>query len=233
MNKEDWNGDIFTGTNIPVGYRISILDSKKIQASNHISGVGPANKSSLPLCPNCSRNLFPVFDLDCSDPKIIELQLWPDPRIIVFVCASCALYMRPYWIEYDKNIRIIGGERDGGRILQDVAENYTARTIQLVKLDTIEFPTTEEYSKNLDLRKIGSGIYHQIGGLPFRGGYDEIECTNCHGPMKYAGCIDYDDLHVPLYENDGQPVALIIGDYDCLNWFTCCRCKTIGVKWNY
>lgn len=96
-----------------------------------------------------------------------------------------------------------------------------------------DYPTTEELAVELSLRKRHDGVYHQLGGVPFRGGYDELPCCKCKCPMNFAGCVDYDDLNVPLYEGEQrEPIALIIGDRDCLNIFTCKDCACIGVKWN-
>jgi hypothetical protein len=50
--------------------------------------------------------------------------------------------------------------------------------------------------------------------------------------MQFAGIVDYDDMHVPLYSNN-EPLALVIGDVDCLHLFTCQKCSMLGVKWQY
>jgi hypothetical protein len=173
--------------------------------------------------------MFNVFDLDMADPAFSSLDLWNGRRLVVRVCPSCSLYFKRYWVVEMHGIRVVGGERDGGRILQDVRPPYPRRVIELLPLVADDYPTTPGRVHALQTRNHGDGIYHQIGGIPFRGGYPEMDCCVCGKPMRFCGIVDYDDLNVPLYEDDERrPVALIIGDYACLNVFTCRDCATVG-----
>ena len=75
--------------------------------------------------------------------------------------------------------------------------------------------------------------HEQIGGKPIKGKDVELACVECGENMRFAGILDYDDLNVPLYEDEHRPVALIIGDSDCINFYTCLSCQVIGLKWIY
>jgi hypothetical protein len=183
-------------------------------------------------CPNCEKELFPVFKLSMSDKRIRDLKLWNEEFLQVLVCPSCALCMEPYWILFrDGKIAIRGGERDGGGILQDINTPYESRLIKLEPLVAEDYPLTEKSHKAFIRRMRPPGIYHQIGGLPNRGGYADMTCCECGKSMSFAGIVDYDDSNVPLTENDHEPVALIIGDMNWLHYFTCAACAVIGVRW--
>jgi hypothetical protein len=128
--------------------------------------------------------------------------------------------MEDYWIHFDESgavFDIFGGERDGGGVLQDIDYPYYARKINLYE------------------HEVGSGNAspprHQLGGFPFRDAGYLMHCPKCKGEMDFMGVLDYDDNNVPLYENDGHPVALIIGDNDCINIYSCAGCSVLGFHW--
>jgi hypothetical protein len=50
--------------------------------------------------------------------------------------------------------------------------------------------------------------------------------------MSFFGIVDYDDLNVPLSENGGTPVALIIGDRDYMTLLSCPECAIMRVDWS-
>lgn len=235
MRRSDWNGDVYIGSLLPAGCRINILENSPSagEGYQHMSGVLNGRNKELPVCPNCFRAMFPVFDLDASDPQIAALNIWGKERLSIYVCPSCALYMKPYWVVLKNSPNVVGGERDGGEIMQDIQMPYGCRNVELRHLTAEDYPVNRQLISSFHSREHGSGVYHQIGGIPYRGGYDELECCCCGSLMKFAGCVDYDDLNVPLYEGEGQPVALIIGDSDCLNWFTCTVCRVVGFNWNH
>ena len=90
---------------------------------------------------------------------------------------------------------------------------------------------SSKYIDKLNNREIDDGVYHQLGGIPFKDVYYKCQCTECLNEMKFSGIIDYDDLNIPLYENEGNPVSLIIGDYDCINFYICNTCSYICYHW--
>jgi hypothetical protein len=219
----------------PPGYRMHIpgRDEGDPSGSNpHFSGGTLQGHVREISCPNCDKLLFPVFQLSLSDKRVRDLGLWGREFLQVLVCPSCALYMEPYWILFrDSSVEILGGERDGGDILNSINTSYESRGIILEPLVAEDYPLTEQSLEAIVKRQRPPGVYHQIGGLPHRGDYDEMSCHSCGQLMRFAGIVDYDDLNVPLYENDHEPVALIIGDMNWLHYFTCAKCSAIGIKW--
>jgi hypothetical protein len=215
----------------PAGVRIRICrEEPEVDDLRHRAGNDDGRPHA--SCPNCGRVMFHVFDLDLADPLVAGLHVWDRERLVVRVCPSCALYFEPYWVVEGVVPVVIGGARDGGRILQDVRPPYPCRAIELRVLHDDDYPTTPERARALRSRLYDDGVYHQLGGVPVRGGFAQLECCTCARPMKFAGVVDYDDLNVPLYEDDDRrPVALVIGDGDCLDLFTCAECGVVGLSW--
>jgi hypothetical protein len=230
MRKMDWNGNIYNGRDFPLGYRVNILPQGENDNGHKSGGIIESA-----ICPNCTRHLFAAFKFNNNDPRIRKLKIWNDQVFPILVCPACALYMEPYWVIISGNneIKIIGGERDGGEILQDIETPYEERCVSLTELLPSEYPTHDDVVESFVRRTLAPGVYHQLGGLPSVGGYVELDCCECGSLMKFAGIVDYDDQNIPLYENDHQPVALIIGDGDRLHIFTCIMCNVIGLKWNH
>jgi len=217
---------------VPVGYRIVIGEHEVSDQSPHQCGGTVLGVRSTPVCPNCSQDLFPVFKLDNSDPAVADLGLWRMPFLQVLVCPACALYMEPYWVRFSVDEVVIhGGERDTGEVLQEIESPYESRPIRLRQLAEEEDAMTAASRQALLNRDVPPGIYHQLGGQPFRGSRDPLVCVVCSRTMAFGGIVDYDDSNVPLYEPVRRPVALIIGDGDCLHYFTCRDCDVIGVRW--
>jgi hypothetical protein len=168
-----------------------------------------------------------VFKVGTADEKISELEIWNRALLEVLVCPRCALYMEPYWIRYTSDrATVTGGERDGGDVLLDIVWPYEERDLRLRVLDPDEGALKASSSIERP-----TGVCHQIGGLPFRVGRGPMICPVCAQAMKFSGIVDYDDESVPLYETPMSPVALIIGDRDCLNFFTCRGCSVVGLTW--
>jgi hypothetical protein len=211
------------------GFRIVI---RQTGTSPHQCGGDVVGVRAAPKCPNCGQLIFPVFRIDNQDPSVAALELWDLPLLQVLVCPSCALYMEPYWVRFDDDaITIEGGERDGGDVLQKIESPYEVRPIELESLDTGII--TDSTRLRLLSREIPPGIYHQLGGEPFRGSLQPLSCYRCSNVMIFAGIVDYDDANVPLYEPVRRPVALIIGDGDCLHFFTCRSCAVVGLRWQH
>jgi hypothetical protein len=49
----------------------------------------------------------------------------------------------------------------------------------------------------------------------------------------FFGVLAYDDWNIPLTENGGVPVALIIGDYNTIDISSCSRCRLLAFRWSY
>jgi len=207
----------------PAGFRILISGETLVRQGAGIfahscGGEVIVPEGKQPACPNCGQLLFPVLKLDCLDPSVSALNLWRLPLLQVVVCPACALYMEPYWIDFRSGaLEIKGGERDDGAPLQEIEVPYEERLVRLL-------PLGHDDGQAL-------GVHHQLGGRPFKRSEQEMLCCECHQRMIFAGVVDNDDLNVPLYEPIRRPVSLIIGDGDCLNWYTCSTCQVIGVCW--
>lgn len=228
--EHDWNGELFLGSP-PPGYRIRILGPDASTPADHVSGGRPSDIPGDVLCPNCSGLMFVPYSVDMTVPGLRTLGLWSRPRLSVLVCPRCALYMEPYWVVFGETPTIVGGERDGGKVLQEVETPYEQRAAELSALAPDDYPTSHARIDALRARVRDPGVYHQIGGVPVFGGYDQLSCCRCNLPMAFTGVIDNDDLNVPLYEPGHEPVSLIIGDMDCLNVFACAACTVLGMKW--
>jgi len=215
------------------GFRIRILDSNfSGDECLHYSGVGQIYSAKSIPCPNCSNFLFPAINLSFSDYRLEEILKWKMAELHVLYCAYCAFYMEPYWLKHESNLVLItGGFRDGGEMLQNINQPYNCREIDLTPLVEEDYPDNVEFKNLLLKRKRAPGVYHQIGGVPLKDINYIMACCSCSKQMPFCGVLDYDDLNVPLYEDNENPVALIIGDYDSMNMYACTDCSVIGLKW--
>lgn len=217
-----------------LGFRINIAaDDAVPRRVRHFSGYHPDQAGAvLKDCPCCTRQMFPALNLDFSDSSLASLNLWSLPFLNVLFCPSCGFYMKPYWLRYvDKEIEVLGGDRSSDEILQNVEAPDRIRSISLRQLTHDDDPSSEIVIRGYRSRSREEGVYHQIGGKPFRGRDEELDCPECGMAMQFAGVLDSDDLNVPLYEDEHSPVALIVGDGDCMNFYTCQRCHVIGLLW--
>jgi hypothetical protein len=139
--------------------------------------------------------------------------------------------MEPYWVRFTRDgVAIEGGCREDPNVLQLIETPYESRPIELRTLAPDECPRTENQSNALR-PQVPPGVYHQLGGLPTHESREPMDCIDCSRAMMFGGVVDYDDTNVPLYEPVRRPVALIIGDGDCLHFFACRRCDVIGIRW--
>lgn len=176
-------------------------------------------------CPSCNRAMFTAFNLELVNSELSNLNQWSWERLIVTFCPSCAFYMKPYWIK-QTSVSVVGGNLERpSTVINNVTDSYPVRKIQIREIagnfDRKEYLT----------RSVEPGVYHQIGGRPFKSDTVSIGCCECGGKMEFLGILDYDDLNVPLYEDGHNPVALIIGDYDCMNLYSCIGCAVVGLVW--
>jgi hypothetical protein len=207
------------------GFRITIEDSYPSPSSTHRSG-GTSRFNT--LCPNCAGTMLPVFSLATSDPRVRELGLWSGDVIEVLVCPRCPFYFKPYWVHYTENQAVVlGGNCDGEPPFEDF-EPYEVRAISLRALEPWE-PGGSAYVERPRPRQ----VCHQLGGRPFSQSPRALHltCPLCRSRMQFSGVVDYDDHNVPLRSTTGIATALIIGDADCLHWFTCNSCHVVGFDW--
>jgi hypothetical protein len=214
----------------PNGLRLVVADSVYADMP-HLCGVTRLFATP-PECPNCRRPFFTVFSLDTADPLVsMAIGGWAFRYLEVFVCPACAFYMEPYWAAFSQTgVSFTGGLLDGGEVIQEIDTPYITRSIRIEPLVGADYPTSRNRISALNRRQIPPGIYHQIGGLPIRE-KPVLTCPVCLSAQRFLGIVDYDDQNVPLYENGGQPVALIIGDRDQLNLYLCATCSVIGYQW--
>jgi hypothetical protein len=219
--------------NLPPGFRVHIDEANHfgVHATRYM-GVGNLTDPVCCDCPNCCNPLFPALNFQFPDAVLSRVIDWNHPWLHIVFCPFCALYMAPYWIRHiDQAVEIVGGFRDGGDILTNIELPYACREISLAPLVDEDYPIDEAKLHELRARRHGDGVYHQIGGVPIKGQGDSMSCCDCGEPMRFAGILDSDDLHAPLYEENHSPVALIIGDADSLNIFSCVTCSVVGVRW--
>ena len=192
--------------------------------SEFFSGVGNIIGAPACKCPNCKKRMFPAINLTFPNFIIARLGNFERRTVNILFCPTCALYMEPYWIKKSgKNFEIIGGHRDGGDILQNINDNYRCRKIEVEGFLSESAEAIKGQS--------APGNFHQIGGRPRKIDSVKMPCCDCGKVMKFFGVLDYDDCNIPLYENDDSPVALIIGDYDSMNIYSCDICDVIGLAW--
>lgn len=197
------------------GYWIEIADVDFAGADAvHYSGCGAVTNAPNVPCPNCTRPLFPALNLCFDDPQLAALDLWTG-YAHVLVCPACAHYMKPYVIHHQPTLRVTGGELDGGDVIQGIELPYKARLLQLRSMTSAR----------------GQIPGHQVGGEPPNRCPGAKACPSCQAPMSFFGILDYDDLNGPLYEDGGNPVALIIGDQDYLAITSCKNCRVLVLTW--
>lgn len=216
------------------GFRVEISEVDFLGADcKHYTGVGNVTSAVRCECPNCGNIMFPAMNFGFPDENLESIIAWSYPVLHILFCPFCAFYMEPYWIRHTKaGVAVMGGCRDGGEVLQDIETPYLCREISLKPLVAEDYPIDPERIECLLSRKREPGVYHQIGGMPIKGCNENLKCCDCSREMKFAGILDYDDLNVPLYENNHSPVSLIIGDYDSLNIYLCEECSVVGLSWS-
>jgi hypothetical protein len=219
---------------MPIGYRIVISPQNHHDGEYiHHSGFSVDYGTSLSPCPNCRKNMFPAITLDFHDPLLRGLQIWNHPTLTLLFCPSCAFFMTPYYIDAQTGSVIAGGRLDGGKLVNPYMETiYESRTLHLASPQALESAEAFLTSlKDYRSRRMEEGVYHQIGGLPIFGRHISMVCCKCSSHMIFGGILDYDDLNIPLYESNHQPVSLIVGDKNSMNYYLCRSCSIIGMAW--
>lgn len=177
------------------------------------------------ICPNCNADMFPSISYSQSVAAGWNSLFYSAGFLTLYVCVECALHLSNYSVRYERSRRIVNGGYRNAPAYRKIDTPFQSRAVKLVCIEK-DFWTDgvriEEYAERLLL----NGIYHQIGGQPLRKPRQPLEqCSHCSELVQFFGVIDYDDQNVPLYE-DGRPLALDIGDLNCLNVYLCNFCAT-------
>jgi hypothetical protein len=216
------------------GFRVIIApENTTAGKQGHFSGYHEKQTGALyKECPCCKYQMFPALNLDFADSSLLPLGVWPQRYLNVLFCPFCGFYMKPYWIKYSAHgVDIVGGDCSSQKVIQKIEMPYSISTISFRELNDDERPSNPSVRRSYISRTREEGVYHQVRGEPIKGQNEQLTCPDCGTGMAFAGILDYDDLNVPLYESSHKPVALIIGDGDCINWYTCIRCLVVGLKW--
>jgi len=229
---ENWDGNPI---HVPPGTRVPAPNSEPTDARIHKCG-GQFKSGRVP-CPGCKTDLFPMFRLDMSDPRVAEVVAWPLPTLEMPVCPGCILFHCDYSVDFTQtpfsisSAQLPADEKPFG----DLVTPYETRDVTLRPLEPHEYPDSEELCDYEG---------HQIGGIPPRwySEYQNNECPKCNRIMRYAAVIHYDSENVPLFETYTQkldrsnsrvvqsPVAFSLGDCKSYYVFTCYECVVLTYR---
>lgn len=216
------------------GYWLDIAaDDSGVSPIVHFSGYHEGQPGApFVLCPNCANQMLPALNLDFSDPRLVSLGVWPKRYLNVLFCPFCAFYMEPYFVDFSSgSLLVTGGCRRFPDVLNPIELPYGFREISLRPFAAEERPDNAAFAHAVRVRTWGSGVYHQVGGPNLHPSLPALGCPSCGSQMALVGILDYDDLNIPLYEEDHRPVALIIGDGDSMAFFCCLSCLVVGMRW--
>ena len=197
--------------------RVVIAGRRADRSDEMFSGVRPDGQPSLVECPNCRNPMFPVFTFPKGAPFLnLPKALAGLERVTLDVCPHCTHSLDNYFVRLSGAQRVaVGGYLDDGEAVEHIDLPYASAQVEVVS--------------DRDFDPEGGMIGHQFGGDPSREEERPISaCMSCGSGVSFMGCIEYDDSEVPLTENGGSPVALIIGDMDALNLYVCNECPTIN-----
>jgi hypothetical protein len=228
---EEWDGNPLRlpGTRCPVP--TEVRSERPMHRCGGRFSCGPVS------CPVCRTELFPIFRLDMSDPKVAEIIDWPSPTLELPVCPGCILLHDDYHVDFSQSPFSISSKHLPAqeKPFTEIVVPYETRDVKLRPLEPHEYPDEEEWCDVED---------HQIGGVPPRwySDYKDNECPKCQQDMKYAAVIHYDDENVPLFEKFARkidrsqteevqrPVAFCLGDCKSYYVFTCRECLVLTYR---
>lgn len=234
----DWTGSLYNGPKVS-GWRVVIQPvnfasvDAEIQhylnqiafSDRHVSG----HADPVVTCPDCSSPMCAFFSFDNRDPRISSLGIWNLDRLDVFVCVDCDLIYGDYWVTFGDTISIASGKTwTEGRMMQ-IDKPFQVCSVALVPLEAEDFPTTARLHRLLKSGHRLPRVLHQVGGVPYASGYASMMCIHCNLPMQFAGVICTDEIF-RYFSEKGRSRCFRIGDGDCLHYFTCQTCCTIGTQ---
>lgn len=206
------------------------IDSEKSKEETEIfSGQKNNNLPALCKCPNCQLMMFPVFVIHRNLLPDLHPESYDDAGFVTLdVCPSCSHSLNNYYVKRENKERVayLGFQNNEGPS-QYVDQTFENRHVKLNAIDELMWTDTEFISK-YERRNLSEGILHQLGGKKMKEERTPLaECLSCKSSIDFIATIDYDDLHVPIYEA-GVPIALVIGDLNSLNVFTCKKCSALN-----
>jgi hypothetical protein len=185
--------------------------------------------TKLCVCPSCSGPMFPVFTFDVKWlAAFLKRKCGHGDWLTLDVCPQCSHCLQNYAVVTDSAARVAhGGFVDSGGPALTIDTPFKSRHVELEPIAEAFWNDVVAQEKYHD-RKLGGGVYHQLGGRQLRQNCRPLQtCLRCAGSVWYFGCIDSDSLNVPLYER-GQPAALELGDLRCMNVFMCDACIALN-----
>ena len=228
---ENWDGNPIR---VP-GTRVPTRNAPLPGSPMHKCGGRFASGSA--FCPGCRTELFPMFRLDMTDPRVAEIIDWPLPSFELPVCPGCILFHCDYSVDFSQSPFSISSTQlpASEQPFNEIVTPYETRDVLLRRLESHEYPDSDELCDYEG---------HQIGGIPPRwySRYQDNVCPKCQRRMDYAAVIHYDDENVPLYEtytrktNQSQvevlrePVAFCLGDCKSYYVFTCHECLVLTYR---
>lgn len=184
---------------------------------------------ALCVCPNCATPMFPVFSIHKTVEGMPALDIYDERGYLTLdVCAACTHWLKNYFTRIVEGSReAFLGDRDHGGAVNFLDRPYQGRAVTLVPVAAEQW-SSEQFREDYDRRDLLDGVVHQLGGVRMN---DERHalcgCLSCQQALTFFGTIDSDDLNMPLYEN-GEPIALAIGDAARLNVYICASCSAVN-----
>jgi len=211
-----------------IGYWALITQDTASPDASAYSGV-LHTEQPLCSCPSCKLPMFPVLNVARPIQGIAwRSELCVDGVLSLDVCPNCSHSLNNYYVTIAAGGRTAGvGFMDDGGPRWVIDMPFRCRQVDLQPIPASFWNDADEQEEYLT-RQLLKGVYHQVGGQAVKPCRDPIDqCQRCGGSVEFFGVIDYDDLNVPLYEEE-NPRSLLIGDMRSLNVYLCRQCPTIN-----
>lgn len=180
-------------------------------------------------CPNCEQPMFPVFTIKRAIAGLPQDEIYDEHGFITIdVCPSCSHSLQNYYVKNDGALRVAYfGFIDKLGPSNYIDQPFESRSVKLTPVPLHFWGDDDFLTKYFD-RKLLAGVLHQLGGKKMKKERVPLEkCLCCGDKLTFFATVDYDDLNIPIYENQ-EARALIIGDMQSLNVFSCESCNALN-----